>query len=122
MNQDQSSTDEVRIVSATGGAKGQKSVQLHAIPREALWELGKVYAFGASKYEDYNFRRGYKWSLSFDALLRHLILFWDGEETDSESNLSHMAHVVWHGICLLFFSLKGRGEDDRPSQFEQAQQ
>jgi hypothetical protein len=111
----QGPNDEVRIVSATGGAKGQKSVRLHAVPREALWELGRVYAFGEEKYDDYNFRRGYNWSLSYDALIRHLTLFWDGEDVDAESKLHHMAHVVWHGICLLFFSLRGRGTDDRPS-------
>lgn len=107
--------DEVRIVSASGGAKGQKSVRLHAIPREALWELGRVYAFGEEKYDDYNFRKGYDWSLSYDAMLRHLTAFWDGEDVDEESKLHHMAHAVWNGICLLFFSLRRRGNDDRPT-------
>lgn len=108
-------SDEVRVVSATGGAKGQKSVRVHAIPRESLWELGRVYAFGEEKYDDYNFRKGYDWSLSYDALVRHLTSFWDGEDRDEESKLHHMAHAVWHGICLLFFSLTGRGTDDRPN-------
>lgn len=98
----------------TGGMKGQKDVRLHAIPWEALAEVGKVYAFGESKYDDYNFRKGYKWSLSYDALQRHLGLFWNREDQDRESSLHHVAHVVWHGFTLLFFSLTGRGTDDRP--------
>ena len=64
---------ETRIVDpVTGGEKGQKDVQLHCIPWEALEILGKVYTFGREKYADYNFRKGYNWSLSFDAMQRHL--------------------------------------------------
>jgi hypothetical protein len=94
--------------------KGQKDVRLHAAPVEALFELGKVYAFGESKYDDYNFRKGYKWSLSYDAVQRHLGLFWNREELDKESGLHHLAHAAWHCFTLLFFSLTSRGTDDRP--------
>ena len=104
------------IVSNTGGYKQQKDVQLHAIPWESLQELGKVYNHGAKKYvDDYNFRKGYRWSLSFDAMVRHLWQFWSGEDRDSESGLHHLAHATWHGIALLLFSLKGLGTDDRPN-------
>ena len=45
----------------TGGMKNTKPEQLHAIPWEALAELGRVYAHGGEKYDDpdagdYNFR------------------------------------------------------------------
>ncbi len=108
--------NETRITSPTGGEKGMKPVQLHAMPREALWELGKVYHFGAEtkEYGDYNFRKGYRWSLSYDAMMRHMILFWDGEDRDEESGFHHMAHAAWQALTLLFFSLTGRGTDDRP--------
>ena len=98
----------------TGGMKGQKDVRLHAAPWESLAEVGRVFAFGESKYDDYNFRKGYKWSLSYDALQRHLGLFWNREDRDAESKLHHLAHATWHGLVLLFFSLTGRGTDDRP--------
>ena len=106
---------ETRIVDPeTGGEKGQKDVQLHAIPFESLQELGRVYAFGATKYADYNFRKGYRWSLSFDAAQRHLWAWWSGEEDDGESGLNHLAHAAWHCITLLLYSMKGLGNDDRP--------
>lgn len=101
--------------SVTGGKKGVKPIQLHAIPWEALSEIGKAYAMGADKYGDYNFRKGYEYSKSFDALQRHLWMWWNKEELDSESGLSHLAHASWHCINLLFYSLKGRGIDDRPN-------
>lgn len=106
--------DETRVVSETGGEKGQKDVRIHAIPTEALFELGRVFAFGEEKYDDYNFRRGYAWSLSFDAMQRHLWAFWNREDRDGESGLHHLAHATWHGFTLLFFALTGKGTDDRP--------
>jgi hypothetical protein len=108
-------SDEVRIVDPdTGGAKGRKMVRLHAIPWEILAELGRVFAFGEDKYDDYNFRKGYAWSLSFDALQRHLWAFWNREDRDEESGLHHLAHATWHALVLGFFALTGRGKDDRP--------
>lgn len=104
---------EVRTVSATGGEKGQKDIQLHCLPWEALQELGRVYAFGSQKYADYNMRRGYDFSLSFDAMQRHLWAWWAGEEVDPESGLSHMAHVAWHALTLGLF-----GSDERYAQFD----
>ena len=104
----------VRVTSETGGEKDQKPLQLHAIPWEALSELGRVYAFGAGKYENYNFRKGYDWSLTYDAMQRHMGAFWNREDNDEESGLHHLAHAVWHGFTLLFFSLTERGKDDRP--------
>lgn len=106
---------EQRVVDPdTGGEKGMKDVRIHAIPWEGLAELGRVYAFGEEKYADYNFRKGYKWSLSFDALQRHLWSWWAGEDTDPESGHHHLAHVTWHGFTLLLFAITGKGNDDRP--------
>ena len=107
---------EIRIIDpTTGGEKGQKDVRLHALPWEALQELGRVFTFGEAKYDDYNFRKGYAWSLSYDALQRHLGFFWNREDQDKESSLHHLAHAAWHCMTLLFFSITERGTDDRPS-------
>ncbi len=107
---------ETRIIDpVTGGEKGQKDVRIHAIPWEALQELGRVYAFGEAKYADYNFRKGYRWSLSFDSLQRHLWAWWSGDDNDEESNLAHLAHACWHTFTLLLFSITERGTDDRPN-------
>ena len=105
---------QIRINNETGGRKDEKPTQLHAIPWEALQEVGKTYSYGVNKYEDYNFRKGYKWSLSFDAMQRHQWAFWNREDKDEESGLYHMAHAVWHGLNLLFYSITEKGSDDRP--------
>lgn len=108
------SEGEVRIIDEmTGGAKGQKNCQMGALDPLALVQVGLVAGFGATKYERYNFAKGYRWSLSYDALQRHLMAFWNGENLDPESGLPHLAHAGWHCLALLTFSLRGRGTDDR---------
>lgn len=106
--------DEVRVVDPkTGGAKGQKLPQLGGLDPAALLELAKVAGAGAKKYERFNYAKGYAWSLSYDALFRHVLAFLNGEDNDPDDGLPHMAHAAWHCLALLTFSLRGRGTDDR---------
>ncbi len=105
---------EVRVVDElTGGEKGQKDCQMGAVDPLALMEVGKVAGFGGRKYERYNFTKGYRWSLSYDALQRHLMAFWNGEDVDPESGHRHLAHACWHSLALLTFSMRSKGTDDR---------
>ena len=105
---------EVRVRDPkTGGEKGQKSCQIGALDPRAVIEVGKVAGFGARKYARYNFAKGYAWSLSFDAVQRHLLAWWDGEDRDPESGLSHLAHAAWHCLTLMTFAFRKRGTDDR---------
>lgn len=105
---------EIRITDEkTGAQKGMKDCQIGAVDPQALMEVGNVAGFGNKKYERYNFAKGYKWSLSYDAMQRHLMAFWNGEDRDLESGLPHLAHAAWHCLALLTFTLRNRGTDDR---------
>lgn len=107
-------THETRVTDpVTGGQKGQKLAQLSAIDPRALLSLAEVAGFGAMKYERKNYMRGYAWSLSFDAMCRHLLAFWGGQPDDEESGLPHLAHAAWHCMALIAFSRDGLGTDDR---------
>lgn len=106
-------TEEVRRVSATGGEKGEKLAQLGSVDPLALYKLAEVSGFGAAKYSRHNFLNGYDWSLSFDAMTRHMLQFWMGEDNDPESGLPHTLHAAWHGLALASFLLRGLGTDDR---------
>lgn len=109
------SATEKRIVNeATGGMKGRKDERFELLPWEELAEVARLYGFGASKYEDRNWERGYDWSLSFGALHRHAAAFWRGEEVDPESGCSHMASVVFHALALMRFARAHPELDDRP--------
>lgn len=65
----------------------------------AIEETAKVLAFGATKYEPYNWAKGIKYSRVFAALLRHLFAFWKRERLDEETGLHHLAHAM---CCLMF--------------------
>jgi hypothetical protein len=106
--------EEVRVTSETGGEKGQKLAQLGGVDPLALIELARVAGHGAEKYDRYNYLRGYDWSLSFDAMMRHAMAFWSGEDIDPESGEIHMAHAAWHGLALVSFLLRDIGIDNRP--------
>lgn len=65
----------------------------------ALTEIAKVMTFGAKKYADHNWRKGFKWSRLLGATLRHVLAFMGGEDKDPESGISHLAHA---GCCIMF--------------------
>lgn len=108
--------NETRITSSTGGQKGQKPDRQDLISAPFLTQLGLVCGMGAEKYDDDNWRKGYSWRLSYGALLRHLQAFWKGEEDDPESGLPHLAHAAWHCMVLFTFSENDAyvDFDDRP--------
>jgi hypothetical protein len=107
--------DEVRITDpVTGGQKGQKLAQLGALDPASLMHVAEVAGFGGKKYERYNFLKGYAWSLSYDAMQRHLNAYWGGQYLDEETGLPHLAHAAWHCLALMSFSERQLGTDDRP--------
>lgn len=97
----------------TGGAKGMKEERYGLIPVWPIAELARVYGYGSRKYDDNNWRKGYRWGLSYDALQRHINAFWAGEEYDEESGLHHLAHAMFHLATLMTFHREGLGTDDR---------
>lgn len=109
------STGEVRVVDPkTGGEKGSKLARFDLIPQDVLWLLAEHYGRGARKYEDRNWERGYSWSLSIAALMRHLSAFLQGENMDKETGSPHIVAVAWHAFALSAFQERGIGTDDRP--------
>lgn len=74
--------------------------RLSLLPWRAVQQIVAVLEFGAAKYGADNWqhvpnaRQRY-----FDAAMRHLLAWWDGERLDAESGLPHLAHA---GCCILF--------------------
>lgn len=114
----QGTCGEVRVTDpTTGGQKGTKLARFALLPFDALWKVAEHYGIGANKYEDRNWERGYRWSLSYDALLRHLAADMHGEERDPETGSLHITAVVWHALALLTYRLRGVGTDDRSKPY-----
>lgn len=81
------------------------------LPGDALREVARVLGHGAEKYTPNGWRSVRPGSRYLDAALRHLSAYADGEDTDPESGLSHLAHA---GCCVLFMlSLEARGTSCR---------
>lgn len=99
----------------TGGVKGQKLERTDLLPVGPLLKLARHFGVGARKYEDRNWEKGYAWSLSYGALLRHLFAFWSGQDIDPETGSPHMAAVAFHALALLQFMDTHPELDDRPA-------
>lgn len=111
-------SEEMVVDPTTGGAKGQKIERFDLIPAEALRQLALVYGGGSKKYDDDNWRKGYRWRLSLGALYRHLNAWQQGEKFDPELTeltgqpVSHLACVMWHAAALLEFQNLDLGSND----------
>ena len=116
------STSEVlKVDPKTGGVKASKPAQLGTnLDPLALLVLGEVGPMGAQKYAPWNYLNGFDWALSYNALQRHVNLFWAGEDTDDESGIRHMAHAAWQSLCLVSFDLRKLGTDSRPPKDPEA--
>lgn len=104
---------ETRTVSATGGEKGVKAERYDLIPMEPLAAVARHYGVGAEKYAAHNWRRGYEWSKSFAAMMRHAWAFWRGQDIDEETGSPHLAGVVFHAFALMEYMETHREFDDR---------
>ena len=110
------STDRTDLADAGTKYDGEK-IRWELFPFDALEEVAKVYTLGAVKYKDDNWALGIKYRRVVGALLRHLSAWLGGERYDRDNGQPHLASVVWNGLTLLAYELRGMngGEfDDRP--------
>jgi hypothetical protein len=109
--------EEVAMAPPTEGRKfdGDKA-RYDLIPPEIEDAIAKVLTFGASKYGERNWELGMRWGRPYAALRRHMAAWWQGEDTDPETGMSHL----WHAACciafLTAFEARGVGTDDRPNR------
>lgn len=112
-----------RVVKAKAGetvenpktAQGLKKAPLRFIPPSAFIYEARVFELGAKKYSAYNWRESaVPASIYYEAALRHLMAWWDGQDLDEESGQPHLAHVRACMAILLDAKHLGRLEDDRP--------
>lgn len=97
-------------------AVGIKKVPLSPVPIQVIGEVGLAMLEGALKYGRHNYREaGVRASVYFDAVvLRHLGAWWEGQDIDPDSNLSHITKAIAGLIVLRDSMLQGNWVDDRP--------
>jgi hypothetical protein len=82
----------------------------------ALMDVGRVGTFGAEKYSDNGWMSVENGEQRYlDAMLRHLVAFMSGEESDSESGLPHLAHAAWNALAIHELHIRNTNATPRSS-------
>ena len=89
---------------------------LGLIPPEVLFDIAKVFGFGAQKYGVNNWRTDSKntsWIRTYSSIQRHLNAWLSGEDIDPESGQSHLAHAATQIMILMTYQREHPECDDR---------
>jgi hypothetical protein len=78
-------------------------------------EVGVGMMEGSMKYGRHNYRvAGVRASVYYDATQRHLTRFWEGEDIDPDSGLSHITKAICSLYVLRDAMINNMWVDDRP--------
>lgn len=70
---------------------------------------------GALKYGRHNWREvPVRAGVYYDAALRHLMAWWEGEDEDPDSGVHHVTKAIASLVVLRDALMRGAAEDDRP--------
>lgn len=89
--------------------------QFCTIPFTVVSELGVAMLEGARKYHRHNYRvAGVRASVYVDAAMGHIIQWWEGEDIDADSGLSHVTKAIASLVVLRDAMIQDMLTDDRP--------
>lgn len=96
-------------------AIGRAKVPFSTIPGPVLAEIALALGEGARKYGRHNWRKADIYaSVYYDGALRHLVSWWEGEDIDPDSGVSHITKAIAGLIIARDAMMTGRMRDDRP--------
>lgn len=100
-------------------AVGIKKVPMGVLSGPVLMEIGLGMMEGARKYGRHNYRvAGVRGSVYFDAVMRHLWLWYEGQDIDPESGLNHITKAMSALHVMRDAMLNDKFTDDRPPKFK----
>lgn len=89
--------------------------QFCTVPMTIIWELGVAMLEGARKYGRHNYRvAGVRSSVYVDAAMGHITQWWEGEDLDPDTRLSHLTKAMASLAVLRDAMIRGKMVDDRP--------
>lgn len=89
--------------------------QYCTVPATVLWEVGVGMLEGARKYGRHNYRvAGVRASVYVDAAKGHIDQWWEGEDIDKDSSLSHITKAICSLVVLRDAMIQDMLTDDRP--------
>ena len=96
-------------------AVGIKKAPISTVSGAVMAELGIAMLEGARKYGRHNYRvSGVRASVYRDATWRHMNKWWEGEDVDEDSGLSHIAKAIASLMVLRDAMIFDNWTDDRP--------
>ena len=99
---------------------GTKKVPFSTVSAPVIAEIGLAMLEGSRKYGRHNYRAiGVRASVYYDACLRHLTQWWEGEDIDPDSGLSHIVKAAACLVVLRDAMLLDKVADDRPPKTKQ---
>ena len=100
-------------------AIGIRKAPMSVVPANVMAEVGVAMLEGAAKYGRHNYRDvGVQASVYYDATMRHLMSWWEGEDLDPDSGLSHITKAIASLTVLRDAMMQVRVRDDRPPKSE----
>lgn len=96
---------------------GSKKLPLSCLPWAVIAETAAGMGEGARKYGKHNYEVvGIRYSIYFDATLRHLIAYHLGEDIDPDSGVNHLTKAIASLMTLRDAQMYNKCTDDRPLQ------
>lgn len=96
-------------------AVGVKKAPISTVSGAVIAELGLAMLEGARKYGRHNYRvAGVRGSVYRDAAWRHLNKWWEGQDVDPDSGLSHITKAIASLMVLRDAMIFNNWTDDRP--------
>ena len=101
---------------------GIRKAPMSVVPANVLAEIGVGLLEGATKYGRHNYRViGVRASVYYDAAMRHLMAWWEGEDIDSDpgsARLNHITKAITSLVVLRDAMMQEMLDDDRPPPSE----
>lgn len=96
-------------------AIGARKIPFSVLPTPVLAEAALGMLEGALKYGRSNYRViGVRASVYYDATMRHLTSYWEGEDIDPVSGIHHVSKAISSLMVLRDAMIRGMCYDDRP--------
>lgn len=96
------------IAQAVGRKDDSNKPRYSLLPTDTVNQVVQVLEYGATKYEVGNWQRvPDSRNRYYDAAMRHIDAWWNGEKLDEESKLPHLAHAICCLLFLMWFDNKG---------------
>jgi len=100
-------------------AIGVKKAPMSTVPSAVIMEIGLAMLEGALKYGRHNYRAiGVRASVYYDAFMRHVMSWWEGEDTDPDSGLNHLTKALACLTVIRDAMINNKWVDDRPPKLD----